>query len=244
MVFLTRNKPMRLVALLLILSSAQKTLAEAFSHEFILQVGAFDVMEGKPQQVNINGLLGNYFTIDNHHSNNVLLGLGYYLEGFDAKQFGLWYGANAFYFPQTIVKGGILQEQQSGPNLSYKYSIERYPIYFSGKALIRNTDRFSTVFDAGIGPDIIRTINFSETSLDGITSPDNPSFSGATKVALSATVGAGIRINHVFGQLPLECDYRFFYLGQGKLNKDNNQYLNTLSTGHNYANALMFSLAF
>lgn len=55
----------------------------------------------------------------------------------------------------------------------------------------------------------------------------------------SATVGFGVKMNYVFGPAPLECGYRFFYLGQGKLEASSNQALNTLNTGSVYANALL-----
>ena len=37
--------------------------------------------------------------------------------------------------------------------------------------------------------------------------------------------------------------YRFFYLDQSHLKKDNNEIINYLTTGNSYANALVFSLS-
>ena len=81
----------------------------------------------------------------------------------------------------------------------------------------------------------------NETSLDGITLPDN-AFSSRSNVVFSATAGLGLRLNNAFGQVPLECGYRFFYLGQGNFNSKSNQLMNTLTTGESYANALICSV--
>ena len=67
-------------------------------------------------------------------------------------------------------------------------------------------------------------------------------YSGRTTAAFSAMAGVGIQMNNVFGHAPLECGYRFFYLGQGNFNKLSNQLINTLSTGNSYANALLCTL--
>ncbi len=56
-------------------------------------------------------------------------------------------------------------------------------------------------------------------------------FSSHTTTTFTATMGAGIKINHLFGEAPLECGYRFFYLGQGHFNAATSQVLNNLSTG-------------
>ena len=96
----------------------------------------------------------------------------------------------------------------------------------------------------GVGPNIITTSGFNETSLDnGVTQPDNI-FSGNTDAVLSATVGAGIQFNNVFAHAPLNISYRFFYLGEGHLARANNQVLDSLSTGDNYASALVISTTF
>ena len=51
-----------------------------------------------------------------------------------------------------------------------------------------------------------------------------------------------IKLNHIFGEAPLECGYRFFYLGQGDFNVLTNQVLTTLNTGTAYANAVICSI--
>lgn len=95
--------------------------------------------------------------------------------------------------------------------------------------------------DVGIGPNFMKTNDFKEASLGSNTLPDTI-YSNRTTPTFSATVGAGLRFNQFFGQAPLECGYRFFYLGQGHLNKATNQVNNTLTTGSAYANAVVCSL--
>ena len=81
----------------------------------------------------------------------------------------------------------------------------------------------------------------TETSLDG-TIPDN-TYSGRTTTAtFSAMVGVGIQMNNIFGRVPLECGYRFLYLGQGSFNKLSDQLINRLNTGNSYANIMLCTL--
>ncbi|KTD44631.1 Uncharacterised protein [Legionella quateirensis] len=40
--------------------------------------------------------------------------------------------------------------------------------------------------------------------------------------------GVGFRINHVLGKIPLDCGYRYFYLGKGSFYKNNDEWLTTL----------------
>ena len=151
------------------------------------------------------------------------------------------YGINAFYLPKTGVMGNVTQENLF-TNLSYRYNVTHYPIYAVAKSTIKTkSPKYSLTMDAGIGPNFMNTNRFEESSLDGVTVPDNV-FSGRTAAAFSATAGIGMKINQVFGAAPLECGYRFFYLGQGNFNKNTNQLLNTLSTGSDFANAIICSI--
>lgn len=70
------------------------------------------------------------------------------------------------------------------------------------------------------------------------TSPDSI-FTGRNKSTLTAMMGIGLKLNNVFGKLPFECGYRFFYLGKAGFNALTNQTTNSLNTGNSYANALM-----
>jgi hypothetical protein len=210
-----------------------------------IQLGGFIASQGKAQNIDITGLIGDHFSVNKHNNSNNsngIVGLGYYLDDQETNRFTVSYGINAFYLARTGVNGLVTQEQLF-TNLSYRYSITNYPIYFGTKALIKNkaSDKFNLTLDAGIGPNIITTSSVNETSLDGITIPDK-TYSGRTTATFSAMAGVGIQMNNVFGHAPLECGYRFFYLGRGSFNKLNNQLINTLNTGNGYANALLCTL--
>lgn len=211
--------------------------------EPVLQIGWFTAKQGKSQHINIEGLIGDDFSVDKSSDHNLLVGVGYYFNWLDVSQVNLQYGINAFYLAPTKVSGKVTQEDLF-TNLSYHYSRTNYPIYLSAKALIPCFCNSDIVFDLGIGPNIVNTNSFRERSLDGgITIPDAHIFSGKTVVAFSATAGLGWRINNVFRNRPIEIDYRFFYLGKGELKKGNSQVRNNLSTGNSYANALFISIS-
>ncbi len=213
-----------------------------FCGEPVVQIGWFSATQGKSQHIDIEGLIGDDFSVDHHSSQNLLVGLGYYFDWIDKPQMSLRYGINAFYLAPIKVKGDVTQENLF-TNLSYHYTRTNYPIYFSAKALVPCTMCSDLVIDLGIGPNIVSTHGFKERSLDGgITLPDHI-FSGKTVVVFSATAGLGWRMNNVFGNHALEIDYRFFYLGEGRLKKVNNQVRNTLRTGNSYANAIMLSIS-
>jgi hypothetical protein len=208
-----------------------------------VQLGGFWANQGKAQNINIEGLVGNHDTFEsaNHNQSNGLVGLGYYIDGFHHEKFQLIYGLNAFYLGSTSVSGDITQEQLF-TNLSYHYDIQHTPLYLDAKAIIKtNSERYNLTLDAGIGPNFMRTSNYSEVPLNDYTLPDN-AFSSHNNVEFSATAGVGLRWNNIFGSVPLECGYRFFYLGQGQLASSNHQIINTLQTGNTYANALLCSV--
>lgn len=209
----------------------------------VLQLGWFTATQGKSQHIDIDDLIGDDFSVNKSSDQNFLVGVGYYFDGLNLAQANILYGINAFYLAPTKVKGKVTQEDIF-TNLSYHYSLTNYPIYFATKALIHCGTCYDVTIDLGIGPNIVSTSCFKEKSLDdGITIPDVHVFSGKTTVAFSATVGLGWRTNNIFGNLSLEIDYRFFYLGQGELKKVNDQLRNTLRTGNSYGNALFFSIS-
>ena len=211
---------------------------------FVLQVGGFNAShQGQDQSIGIVDAIGDEFTVTQQRSHDALIGLGYYVEGFQKDQFNLKYGINAFYFGSTSVDGEVVQEHIF-TNLAYHYSIKHYPIYAAVKTLFNNSSsRYSITLDFGLGPNIITTSNFSENDLDGGTTLPDTVFSGKTSVDLSATAGIGIQFNNIPGYYPLEFGYRFFYLGQGHFHRLNDQLTDTLHTGHIYANALFFTLS-
>ncbi len=212
--------------------------------KFAFQLGAFNAHQGKAQQVNITGLIGDYFSVTSHNDTKPLLGFGYYVNGPTYNMATTQIGLNGFYLPDAGV-GGIVTQEAVFNNLSYGYNVSNYPILLDAKAEFRtSSDRFTPTFDIGIGPSFAQTSNFVEHSLDGITIPDNI-YSGATSVNFGATVGVGVKFNNVkiYRDSPLECGYRFFYLGEGSFKKANNQVNTMFKTGNGYANALLCSVA-
>jgi hypothetical protein len=207
-----------------------------------IQLGGYWINQGAAQHVNIEDLIGDDFTVNSHNRGNGLVGLAYFLHGQDQPSMKMAYGINFFYLPKTSVSGTVIQEGLY-TNLSYGYNVTHYPVFAVAKSTIDlNASPYAVTIDAGIGPNFMNTSGFQEQSLDnGITIPDSI-FSGRTTTTFSATAGLGIKFKHVFGERPLECGYRFFYLGQGHFNALTNQVVNTLNTGTVYANALMCSM--
>jgi hypothetical protein len=210
-----------------------------------LQVGAFTAHQGTSQHVNINTLIGDDFTVTSHTDTKGFIGIGYYFNGPECKFAKHSFGINAFYLPDAGVSGNVIQEN-TFTNLSYSYNVSNYPIYFDAKTEFKiSSDRFTPTLDVGIGPNIAQTSNFNEKSLDGgVTVPDKI-YSGSSTVVFGATLGVGVKFNHVkiYRDSPLECGYRFFYLGETNLDKANSQVNTTLKTGNGYANALLCSVA-
>lgn len=205
-----------------------------------LQGGFFVASQGRAQDVEIEGLIGNHMVTDNSKISG-LAGIGLYYNRAPQTRFQLSYGVNAFYLGQTSVKGDIVQDHLF-TNLAYKYDIQNVPVYAAAKALIyTNNPTYNVTLDAGIGPNFLWTSGYRETPLNSYTLPDN-AFRGASTTTFSATAGIGVRFNNLLGQMPVECGYRFFYLGQGNLAKNNDQLINTLNTGDTYANALVCSV--
>lgn len=206
-----------------------------------IQFGGYWSNPGHTQVINIQDSMSDTFTVTSHHDSNVLVGLGYFLDAQEKSIFKISYGANAFYLAKNTVTGNVIQENLF-TNLSYQYNLTHYPIYAIAKSTIQtNSTKYALTVDAGIGPNFMRTTGFQENSLDGITIPDRI-FSGRTSTTFSATTGFNIKLNHILGEMPLECGYRFFYLGQGYFNTATNQILNTLNTGSVYANAVTCSI--
>lgn len=208
-----------------------------------VQLGGYWGIQGSAQHVKIEDLIGDEFTVSNKNSGNGLVGFGYFLDGQNKTNFKISYGVNFFYLPKTGVSGTVIQEDRY-TNLAYGYNVTHYPVYALAKTNIDlNSSRYGLVVDAGIGPNFMNIGGFQERSLDGgHTNPDHI-FSGRTTTTFSATAEIGMKLNHVFGQAPLECGYRFFYLGQGNFSVLTNQVITTLNTGAAYANAIMCSIA-
>ena len=208
----------------------------------VIQLGGYWGSQGLSQNISIEKLAGNQYTLtQHHHPSNGLVGLGYFLDGPNNAHFQMNYGVNGFYLTHTPVNGNIVVEHYF-TDLNYNYQIQHAPVYLAIKALIKNDYKFFQVtFDTGIGIDFMHTFNYKETPLNTAALPQD-NFAPHMQETFTAMAGIGIRLNHVFGQTPLECGYRFFYLGQGHLQINNDLYQNILKTGNNYANALLCSV--
>lgn len=221
--------------------SSFPTLSDLRHGHTVVQLGGYWGTAGDKQNISIRYLRGNQYTVSTHTSRNGLFGLGYYIDGLDKNRFHLDYGVNGFYLAKTHVSGQIAQEQLF-TNLSYSYAAQHIPVFFGAKILLKNQlNLYNITFDAGIGPNFMQVNHYQETPLNNFTIPDN-SFSAHTQVSFAAMAGVGVRLNHFFGQAPLECGYRFLYLGQGALHMNNNQLLSTLKTGNVFGNALLCSI--
>lgn len=208
----------------------------------LLQAGAFRSSQGHSQNIYIENLLGDRFDLTKHKGSNGLFGIGYMIPGVSDDLFDLAYGVNAFYLPKTSVQGTITQEFLY-TNLAYHYGISHVPIYATVKATVNHhSDQYALTFDAGVGPNFLMTTTYHDWSIDGgVTFPDR-AFLSNTQTKLSGMAGVGLKFNHVIGSAPVEIGYRFFYLGEGRLERRTNQLLNTLKTGDIYANALVATL--
>ncbi|HEX2549085.1 MAG TPA: hypothetical protein VHM20_04595, partial [Gammaproteobacteria bacterium] len=109
---------------------------------FYFHIGGFNATQGKSQDIGIEGLIGDHFTVTQHNDQNVLFGLGYFRDTLQTDSYHFLFGLDTFYLPQTAVKGDIIQEELF-TNLSYRYFITNIPIFFATKAYFKiknNTD--------------------------------------------------------------------------------------------------------
>ncbi len=204
---------------------------------FLIQGGLYWSNQGISQNMPIEDLVGDYFNVTQHQSENGLLGIAYYQPRFQVSQFSFDLGLQAFFLAKTRVSGSITQED-TFTNLNYRYSVTHYPIYGMAQYSIPSKpSSFSFLFDIGLGPNILITNNYINYPTNSFTLAD-PNFDGTTQVTLSATTGLRIRFNELFhGTLPVECGYRFFYLGNGYLTPTTEQFLRHLKTGASYGHA-------
>lgn len=210
---------------------------------FLAQLGGYSAIQGRNQDIYVReNLVGNYYSVTTHNQGSGVVGLGYLLDGpLVRDRFPLSYGVNAFFLGQTSVSGYIVEEHLF-TTLSYHYKIQSIPLYAMAKTVVNSTnDHYKFVFDAGVGPNFMSASRYSEVALTEYTIPDN-AFVSRNNIIFSATAGVSLRFNNAEGKLPLECGYRFFYLGKGRFTVENDQALNALKTGTNYANAFICSV--
>lgn len=208
--------------------------------KLMIQSGFFGSHQGQEQHIPINNLNGDKFTVSGSSDINALIGLGYYNDLKEYSKLKLQYGLNVLYFIQTKVSGQVIQENIFN-NLSYSYNVSHVPFYFSIKAITEtHKSGYSLYLDGGIGPNVIVTSGFNEKPENNFSIPQNI-FTGATHTNFSAMAGVGVRATDILSH-PLECGYRFMYLGKGQLNINNTEVLNPLSTGQIYAHSLVCGL--
>lgn len=215
-------------------------LKQALTHgEAELQLGGYWNTQGHAQHIDIAEIIGDDFSAPAPKSpGSGLVGVGYFIEGVDSTSFHTTYGLNWFFLGPTNRSGTVTQENLY-TNLSYQYKVTNYPLYaVIQSSFPTSSPKYGITVNAGIGPNFMVTSQFSEQSLGNNTLPDHI-FAGTTTTVLSATAGVGFKINHFFGTSPLECGYRFFYLGQGKFKTLSDQVYTDLNTGQGYANAVM-----
>ncbi len=218
---------------------------QTLNPKLAIQLGWFGASDGSSQHININGAIGDQFTPTNkgNSNSNGLFGVGVYVDGHQFNYASLSYGVNAFYLAPASI-GGVVTQENLFENLSYGYSLTNWPIYFGAKANIKNsyTERANLTLDVGIGPNIM-TSKFNEAQIEPSTIPDHI-FAGTTTVTFTAMAGVGIRFNNAIGQVPLECGYRFFYLGDANFNTLTDQVTSKFQANNNYANAIVCGLTF
>lgn len=200
-----------------------------------IHVGTFRSTLGGDQQIEINLLPSAGYTATKTGNWNALFGVGL-LKNYTGFEQSFSYGVAAFYLPETSVAGQIYQANLFN-NLAYSYNMTSVPIYAIAKKyfhFMKTEQQF--VIDAGIGPNILSLSNYNESLNNPMTVPDN-AYKSHVNTTFSATAGVSLRLNSLFRNAPIECGYRFFYLGSGMLGIKNDQYLTQLSTGPNYANA-------
>ena len=243
----TKKHRLHLLFLAVVASSPSQTFAYDLKHALthghgVLQLGGYWNTQGHAQHIDINEIIGDEFSAPIPKTpGSGLVGVGYFIDGKDNPVFKTAFGLNWFYLGPTGRSGTITQENLY-TNLGYSYKVTNYPLYAAVQSLFHTpSPKYDMTVHAGIGPNFMTTSNFTEQSLGADTIPDQI-FSGTTTTVFSATAGVGIKINQVFGASPLECGYRFFYLGQGKFKALNDQVNTTLNTGEGYANAVMCSL--
>src|SRR5262249_51268278 len=126
-------------------------------------------------------------------------------------------------------------------NLAYEYDVTHLPVYLFAKGFMNASHDFAITVDAGIGPNFMKAKMHHDTSLDGITLPDNAFTGSESTTTLSAMAGIGLRFNVM--QFPLEIGYRFFYLGEGRFHANSPAIQNHLKTGNITAQALILTLS-
>lgn len=230
------------IAIGLLASSVQALSAVLPYGELVIQGGASFSKPGTAQHINIHTLVGDQYTLSNSTQSKGLFGLSYLVSGPTLGRALMSYGISGFYLPKVGVRGDIIQENIFA-NLGYSYGIRNLPLYATAKSVLMHpSDRIGLTIDTGIGANFNKTTTVDSWAINDSNAVADRVFSGRSNTVFSAMAGVGFRINHGLANIPLDCGYRYFYLGKGSFNKRSNEWLNTLSTGDNHAQAIICSL--
>ena len=211
--------------------------------KFGIFIGPYFSQAGQAQTVPIVGVIGDYLSVTSKSSTRGIIGGTVYLDSleFELDNFALKYAFSSFYLSPRSVDGQVTQEELV-TNLDYSYQLTNVAS-FVGVRLINllNGKRCNLTVDAGIGTNQVTTGLFLELPRAEYAIPDN-AFRGTTTLQFAYMLGAGFQIQNAFGKHTLGCGYSFLSLGTGKLATINTQIPNELTTGKNYANAIMCSI--
>lgn len=228
-------------------TSTHQKLLEKFKAkhlQFGFVAGGYVARQGSGQHIAISGLVGNFYSVTNHQVGGGLVGLRYYFKSlaFDNDEYELQYSLSSYFFSHTSVLGYVTQENLF-TNLRYQYQLSNIPTYLGLKLTkLFDESRYNATIDLGFGVNRLSTSLFYEQSLTSYSLPDLL-FKGTDTYAFTMMTGLGLKLKNAFGTHPLECGYRFFYLGEGKLTSANVLVSDSLKTGLNYANVISCELS-
>ncbi len=239
-----------IVGLMLFTSSAVVN-AKNPHHHVQVQLGDIYIRPShQDQTIGITDELPDVFSVTSYtNPQRFLFGLGLFFDlPFDCRDtFSL--GLDAFYFGQITVKGDILQ-QQTNDLFRYQYAVTNFPIFAATKATLRNDHELfndmAITLDFGIGPNI-QTTRYNQYPTDSLISIQPSLFFGKNDlsgIGFAATAGVGLKLDDFLITVPLECGYRFFYLGQGKLSINSNANVETNLAIPSLAQAVVCSITF
>lgn len=230
-----------LTSIALLVASTATCAMPSFTGHFLFEGGGYQSTSGKAQFIGVNTLIGDQFNVTNRNDTNTIFGVGYLVDGYRTGRYSIDYGINAFYLAKTKVSGTITQEL-TFTNLSYNYYVSHLPVYLFAKGSINtNCNNLAVTIDAGVGPNFMNTNLYADSSLDGVTVPDNAFAGNNATTVFSAMLGIGVKF--MVKQVPLEIGYRYFYLGEGSFKPVSDQVLNQLKTGNNTAQALLLTVS-
>lgn len=226
-------------SLLLFAISCSAYALEIPNGKLAIEAGLFRTNQGDAQDISINGLVGDHFTVQDGTQNNGLVGIGYYLPFMDNT---LDVGLNVFYLAKTTIKGSIIQENLY-ENLDYRYDVIQAPIYLDAKKHFPMSESYGFTIDLAVGINIMNLHNYHDEPSDGSTSLPDDAFKSQSNVLFSGSVGLGIELCNLLYHQPIEIGYRFFYLGESSL-PGRVPEIEDLETGHAYAHALVGTIMF